>query len=154
MPKVTVITATYTLERLNDVKQLLDSINRQTNRDFDMFIVVERVPALVEMISAYISENKYQNMAVIFNEGPGGASANRNLAIGRAAGDIIAFVDDDAAVSPDWVNEIIRVFEEDESVIGVTGPITPLWHTDTAADWVPPEFYWIFSCTGSSYFAP
>lgn len=151
MPKVSIITATYTLDRLPDVKQLLDSVNRQTNPDFDLFIVVERMPELVEMISAYIAENNYCSMKVIYNQGPGGASANRNLAIGQAEGEIIAFVDDDAVVSTDWVSEIVRVFSEDESVIGVTGPITPLWQTDTAADWVPPEFYWIFSCTGSSF---
>lgn len=145
-PKVSIITATYTLDRLDDVKQLLDSVNRQTDNNYDMFVVVERTPELVDKISAYISEKKYANIQLVYNDGPGGASANRNLAINKAKGDIIAFVDDDAVVSPDWVSGIVKTFTEDDSVIGVTGPILPLWQ-DGAADWVSPEFYWIFSCT-------
>jgi glycosyltransferase involved in cell wall biosynthesis len=145
-PKVSIITASYTLDRLADVKQLLDSVHRQTSNDFNMFIVVERTLEMVDRILEYISEKKYANMRVIYNEGPGGASANRNLALQKAEGDIIAFVDDDAVINPDWVEEIIKAFDEDDSVIGVTGPILPLWQTGSA-DWVSPEFYWIFSCT-------
>ena len=145
-PRVSIITATYTPERLTDVQQLLDSVTRQTSRDFEMIVVVERARELIDVIAAYTMEKKYNNIELVYNEGPGGASANRNLAIPRAKGDIIAFVDDDAVLSPDWVAEIIRSFDDDSSVIGVKGPILPLWQ-DKKEEWVPPEFFWIFSCT-------
>jgi glucosyl-dolichyl phosphate glucuronosyltransferase len=146
IPKVSIVTATYSTGRLKDIKQLLDSANRQTSTDFDMSIIVEREPKIAEDLINYISKNQYSNMAVIYNDGPGGASANRNLAIQKARGNIIAFVDDDAVLNPGWVEAIVQAFDEDTSVIGVTGPILPLWQIDSGG-WVPPEFYWIFSCT-------
>ena len=87
-------------------------------------------------------------MSVIYNDGPQGLSSARNLAIQQSQSDIIAFVDDDALLDKHWVNEIIRNYAEDNSVIGVTGPIMPLWENDHMS-WFPPEFYWIFSCTNN-----
>jgi glycosyltransferase involved in cell wall biosynthesis len=126
--------------------QLLDSVAVQSNRNFDLVMVVERSRELLDAISAYIKDKKYSAMSVVFNDGPQGLSAARNLGIARSQSDIVAFVDDDAVVDKDWVDQIIRTYAEDKSVIGVTGPIYPLWENKDMA-WFPPEFYWIFSCT-------
>jgi glucosyl-dolichyl phosphate glucuronosyltransferase len=146
--KVSIITSCYTSERLKDIKQLIDSIASQTNQNFEALIVAERSIELKDTIANYIQEKGYLHIKVLFNTGPHGISAARNLAISQAEGDILAFVDDDAVVDYQWVNAIIKSFEGDESIVGVTGPIKPLWEKLSMV-WFPPEFYWIFSCTSN-----
>jgi len=86
------------------------------------------------------------NHKVLFNDGEPGLSAARNLGIKHAQGDIIAFVDDDVVLFPNWAEEVIKGFD-DESIIGVTGPALPLWEDEKSMSWFPEEFYWIISCT-------
>jgi glucosyl-dolichyl phosphate glucuronosyltransferase len=146
--KVSIITSCYTSERLNDIKQLIDSIASQTNQNYEALIVAERSIELKNTIIDYIQEKGYLHIKILFNTGPNGISVARNLAISQAEGDILAFVDDDAVVDRDWVDAIIKSFQEDEGIVGVTGPIKPLWEKQSMV-WFPPEFYWIFSCTSN-----
>jgi glucosyl-dolichyl phosphate glucuronosyltransferase len=85
-------------------------------------------------------------MRVIFNSGEQGLSSARNLGVANAKGEIIAFVDDDALLVPGWTEATLKTYRDDDSVIGVTGPVIPLWEAQSM-DWFPREFYWIFSCT-------
>ena len=144
--KISIITTSYTMDRLNDIIELLDSVSVQTYQNIETVFIAERSPELADSIQGYISEKGYSNMQVLYNEGEWGVSSARNLAIGPVKGDIIAFVDDDALLFPDWAEETVKTYAEDSSVIGVTGPIFPLWERDSTS-WFPQEFYWIFSCT-------
>ena len=144
-PKLTIITSCYSDERYQDLTELLDSLHGQTYKNMEAIIVIERSRALKEKIKDYIDTKNYQDMRVIFNEGPWGISQARNLAIQQSTGDIIAFIDDDAIAFSDWAEGIVETYKDD-SVISVTGPILPLWE-DESMSWIPKEFYWIFSCT-------
>jgi glycosyltransferase involved in cell wall biosynthesis len=145
-PLVSIITTVYTPGRFKDITELLDSLNAQSYKNTETLIVAERLPELAENIKKYIAEKGYAGIRVLFNEGEWGSYPSRNLAIGEAKGDIIAFVDDDAVPFPDWVEQTVRVYSQDSSAIGVTGPILPLWQ-DKSMEWFPGELYWIFSCT-------
>ena len=146
LPKVSIITTCYTLDRLKDVTELLDSIQAQSYKNTETLIVTERSAELTDSISRYIAERGYPHMQVLYNEGEWGSYPSRNLAIKQAKGEIIAFVDDDAILFPDWVEEMAETYAQDNSVVGVTGPILPLWEQDSMS-WFPRELYWIFSCT-------
>ena len=50
-----------------------------------------------------------------------GVAYSRNLAVKAAKGEIIAFVDDDACVSPDWLDRIERAFLRDSGIGLVSG---------------------------------
>jgi glycosyltransferase involved in cell wall biosynthesis len=145
-PLVSIITTVYTQDRFKDITELLDSLAAQSYKNTETLIVAERLPELAEDIKKYIAGKGYSNMRVLFNEGEWGSYPSRNLGIGEAKGDIIAFVDDDAVPFPDWMEQTVKVYTEDSSVVGVTGPILPLWQ-DKSMDWFPGELYWIFSCT-------
>jgi glycosyltransferase involved in cell wall biosynthesis len=144
--KISIITTGYTLDRFKDITELLDSIEAQTYSNTETLIVAERSPELADSIKKYIAEKGYPHMQVLYNEGEWGASSARNLAIEQAKGDIITFVDDDAILFPDWIEEMVETYAQDNSVVGVTGPILPLWEQDSMS-WFPRELYWIFSCT-------
>ncbi len=49
-------------------------------------------------------------------------------ALGVAAGDVIAFTDDDVDVDPSWI-ETIRSIMRDKSIALAGGPVTPRWET-------------------------
>ncbi|HAS05098.1 MAG TPA: hypothetical protein DCR71_05040, partial [Dehalococcoidia bacterium] len=60
-------------------------------------------------------------------------------------GEIIAFVDDDVVLFPDWAEEMAKAFDND-TIIGATGSAFPLWENNSLK-WLPEEFYWLISCT-------
>jgi glycosyltransferase involved in cell wall biosynthesis len=144
-PLLSIIITAYTTERLADIYELLKSIKSQTYANTETIFVVERSKQLLERISSYATENNIPNLKVLFNDGEPGLSAARNVGIKAAKGDIIAFVDDDVLLYPDWAEKMINA-HRDDSIIGVTGPAIPLWE-DPSMAWFPQEFYWIISCT-------
>jgi GT2 family glycosyltransferase len=73
-----------------------------------------------------------------------GAGPARNTAAEAIGSDIIAFMDDDAEAYPNWIQELLRVFE-DPSVVAVGGPPLPLYETARPA-WFPANFDWVFGC--------
>lgn len=58
----------------------------------------------------------------------GGVALARNTGIEQAAGDIVAFTDDDALVSEGWLAALEGCFT-DPDVAGAGGPVLPLWQT-------------------------
>ncbi|MFC1846810.1 glycosyltransferase [Chloroflexota bacterium] len=144
--KISIIVPFYDRQRLGDVKELLDSIQAQDYEDIETLVVAERSQEMADNISGYVKEKGYKGVRVLFNQGEWGSYSARNLGIEQASGDVIAFIDDDALLLPGWAQETASHYAEDESVIGLTGPILPLWQ-DESMSWFPREFYWIFSCT-------
>ena len=98
-------------------------------------------------------EQNIPNLKVVFNVDKPGISAARNLGIKEANGGIIAFIYDDAVLSPQWAEETAKAYARDASVVGLTGPILPLWE-DPSMIWFPREFYWIFACTYHDWTEP
>jgi len=145
-PKISVIVTSYTIDRFKDITELLDSIQEQSYRNIETIVITEKSPELAESIRNYIQKKDYPNVVVLHNQGEWGLSSARNLGIKQASGEITAFIDDDALLFPNWAEETVRAYAEDSSIVGLTGPIIPLWE-DEAMSWFPREFYWVFSCT-------
>ena len=144
-PLLSVVVTTYTLARLGDVKELLQSLNAQTYANIEVVFVGERVPGLCEEIQSFSHSIGHTDLRTCFNSGEPGLSLARNLGVAQARGDIIAFVDDDVVLFPDWAENMVKPYA-DKAVIGVTGPSYPMWRDDRV-QWLPKEFYWIVSCT-------
>ena len=53
-----------------------------------------------------------------------GAAAARNVGIDLARGDILVFLDDDVILEPDFLREMLAVYEQDRAAAGVSGIIT------------------------------
>jgi len=145
-PLLSIVITSYTMERLRDVFQLLDSLKSQTYPNLEIIVVVERSADLLESIKQHVSGQTMPSIRIIFNSGEQGLSAARNLGFRESNGNIIAFIDDDAFPGPEWAEQIIKTYGDD-SIIGVTGPSIPLWENDNLA-WVPEEFYWIIGASG------
>ena len=146
LPKISVVISCYTMDRFSDITKLLDSLQSQSYTNIETIVVTERSPELTENIKSYVHNKNYLNVQVLYNQNEWGASASRNLGAKQASGQIIAFVDDDAIPFSDWAEEMATAYANDSTIIGLTGPILPLWE-DISMAWFPKEFYWIFSCT-------
>jgi len=143
---LSVIVTSYTPDRLQDVYELLGSIQGQSYPYIETVFVGERDPNLCRQVRAYARAIAMPRVKVAFNHGVQGLSAARNLGLRHARGEVIAFVDDDVILFPDWAEEMVNTYAQHEAAIGATGAAYPAWERPAMA-WFPKEFYWIISCT-------
>jgi GT2 family glycosyltransferase len=115
--KADVTVAVTTFNRPDDLTQCLASLSRQTIKDFDVLIVnggaLEPVEAAVK--------NFRLNIKVITQSKKGLVEA-RNACWKEAQGRIVCIIDDDLVVAETWLEEILKTFDQDDSIGGVTGP--------------------------------
>jgi len=147
-PLLSIVITSYTLDRLKDITELLNSIKAQTYAHVETILVVERSMELLDRLKQYVAEKAIPQAKVVFNHGERGLSAARNLGVAQSSGKILAFIDDDAFPFSDWAEQIVKTYDDD-TVIGVTGSSIPLWE-DKKLAWVPEEFYWIIGGSGYS----
>ena len=144
-PIISIVVTAYTIERINDIFELLDSVQAQTFKDLDTIFIIERSEELMYKVNDYIKQKNIACVNAIFSKDKIGLSGARNLGITKAKGKIIAFIDDDVVLFPNWAEEMVKAYH-DESTIGVTGPGLPMWE-DNKLKWLPEELYWIVSAT-------
>lgn len=147
-PSLSIIVTSYTLDRLQDLQDLLESLHSQSYQNMEIVLVGERDRELCDRVRAYAETRHFSNLRVVYNDGAPGLSAARDLGARYARAEILAFIDDDALAFPDWAEELVRSFS-DKTIVGLTGPALPLW-VDKRTGWLPQELYWIIGCTGWS----
>jgi len=123
-PKLTSTVVIATRNRPDPLRETLQSLNRQSllpdlvvivdsSDGEDSRIVVERLrPAL--------------NFPLLYTQTPiRGAARQRNLGAQQTENDLIFFLDDDVILEPDFLREIVGIFERDSegAIGGVSGTI-------------------------------
>ena len=73
-----------------------------------------------------------------------GLSRARNVGVAAAAGEIVAFIDDDAKATPDWLAHIVDTFSQHERAAIAGGPVRPIWVTPRPS-WLHPRLEPYFS---------
>jgi len=142
---LSVVVTAYTTERINDICELLDSVKSQTFKDIETIFIVERSEDLLNKINTYVKQKDIPNIKTVFSKDKLGLSGARNLGISLAMGKIIAFIDDDVVLFPNWAEKMVKAYHSEE-IIGVTGPGLPMWEEE-GLKWLPKELYWIVSAT-------
>jgi len=120
-------------------------MEKQTYKDSESLIVIDGNEELYEKIKDYVLSNDLQSVRVILNPEHKGLSYCRNIGIAHTTGDIIAFVDDDTVLDPNWADALIKTFD-DEEIGAVTGDVIPLWEHEEMS-WFPKELHWMISCS-------
>jgi glycosyltransferase involved in cell wall biosynthesis len=146
LPTISLVVPCYSLERLQDILTLLDSVERQTHPVDELIVVVQRSQPLRSQLEARLADNAASGWRLIFLELEPQVSRARNAGVGEARSDIIAFVDDDSVLSDDWAERTCETYALRQDIIGVAGAIVPLWDSPAMA-WFPRELYWMLSCT-------
>jgi GT2 family glycosyltransferase len=140
--KISVIIPCYSMERFEDTLEAVRSAWEQTVKPIEVIICVDHNEALFDRLQKEVPENTI----VLLNNNAHGVSETRNTGIRRAAGDIIAFIDDDAVARKDWLENILPSFA-DPNVMVIGGESTAIWPKGKAPFWFPDEFDWTIGCT-------
>jgi GT2 family glycosyltransferase len=117
-----------TIGRLNSAARLFSSLARQTCKDFDVIFV--HAPDISAEAARKLC-GKFSGLTVTLLQSEDTClSRSRNLALSSAAGDIIAFADDDCAYEPDTVAGVCAAFAAHAGVQVIMGRSVDMEDTD------------------------
>ncbi|KFF97071.1 family 2 glycosyl transferase [Streptomyces scabiei] len=142
-PAVSVVVCVYTEDRWEDILAAVASVRAQSRPALETLLVVDHNQALLERLTGAYKE--IDEVRVLTNAGPRGLSAGRNTGIAASQGEIIAFLDDDAAAEPDWLAYFVEGYA-DPRVMAVGGRTVPAWASGRRPVWFPEEFDWVVGC--------
>lgn len=97
-PAVSIITPAYNIAGY--IRETLDSIRAQTFTDFELILINDGSPDTEEFEGAI---EPYMDDIVYLKQPNSGAGASRNVAIGHARGELLAFLDGDDIWLPDFL---------------------------------------------------
>ena len=114
---ISVIMLTYNRENL--VSRAIESILRQTYRDFEFVIVnngsIDRSGQIADEYAA-----KDGRIRVIHRE-RGNIGAGRNTGLDAAQGEYITFIDDDDWADPDFLEFLLKLLDENQADVSICG---------------------------------
>jgi glycosyltransferase involved in cell wall biosynthesis len=139
MTSVSVVICAHTEERWEATLAAVASVRAQTIPTAEIILVVDHNPVLHRRLAATLPD-----LTVVENCQERGLSGGRNTGIAMATGDIVAFLDDDAAAEPTWL-EFLAESYADPAVAGVGGLTRPRWQARRPS-WFPDEFGWVVGC--------
>jgi GT2 family glycosyltransferase len=137
---VSVVICAYTEDRFEDITASVASIRAQHRRPVETVLVIDYNDALLRR-----ARTAFPDVTVVANDQTRGLSGARNTGVELVTGDIVAFLDDDARATPDWLTHLVAPYA-DPTVAGVGGTVSPDWTTGRPA-WFPPEFDWVVGCS-------
>jgi glycosyltransferase involved in cell wall biosynthesis len=138
--KISVVICAYTEERWDDVLAAVASVRAQSLAAHEVIVVVDHNPALLGRLRPALPDVK-----VIPNAGPQGLSGGKNTGVAASAGDVVAFLDDDAVAEAGWLSAMASGYDG-ANVAGVGGLTLPRWD-GAVPRWFPEEFAWVVGCT-------
>jgi glycosyltransferase involved in cell wall biosynthesis len=137
--KISVVVCAHDSARWTELGQALQSLREQTLPPHEVIVVVDHNEDLLRRIRDELDVVAIENSQI---RGLGGA---RNSGWLSSSGDVVAFLDDDAIATPDWLRHLATRYA-DASVAGVGGGAEPLW-ADRRPPWFPKEFDWVVGCS-------
>lgn len=146
IPTVSIVSSIYDMVGYANLKSLVASIERQSRRDLELVIVIERERGGYRQLKEYLQDVTSFPTTIIYSNQSLGIAKSRNLGANNCRGRIISFVDDDAQLLGDWVGELVGAFSRHPKAIGVTGPSLPDWENPQDR-WFPQELFWVIGCS-------
>jgi glycosyltransferase involved in cell wall biosynthesis/GT2 family glycosyltransferase len=141
-PTISIVVCAYTDERLELLAAGVESLRNQTVAPHELVLVIDHAPELEA-----IARERWPDAQIVANSEQQGLSGARNTGVAECSGEIVAFLDDDAAAAPNWIERLGAAYL-DPNVLGAGGSVRPNWETERPG-WFPPEFDWVVGCTHS-----
>jgi glycosyltransferase involved in cell wall biosynthesis len=126
--------------RWSQLQAALLSLEHQHLRPAETVLVVDHNSSLFER-----ARRHFGGSIVVQNSARPGLGGARNSGIGASSASVVAFLDDDAVASPEWLSQLAAPYSDPE-VAGVGGGVAPVWST-ARPRWFPSEFDWVVGCT-------
>ncbi len=103
---VSVIIITY--NRLKDLIDLINNLQEQTFSDFEIIVVDNDS----QDETAQVIPNKFPNIHFVANPFNAGVPGGRNIGIRQATGEYLVFIDNDAEIDPEFLQQVITMFKK------------------------------------------
>jgi|GEM_PF-589271 glycosyltransferase involved in cell wall biosynthesis len=98
-----------------------------------------------EIVQRLANEHRRNGLQIRYSlERKLGLSHARNRSIAMSNADVVAFVDDDAVASPQWLESVLAGYEKSPDVWAVGGPVDPIWD-GVQPKWLTPSMYGMLS---------
>lgn len=143
-PAASVIICCFTFDRWDDVVASVDSALGQQPAPAEVIVVVDHNPALLDRLEAELLPGR-PGLSVVANAASQGLSGARNTGLKLVAGEVVAFLDDDAQACDGWLAGHLAAYD-DPRVLGVGGKLVPRWDVSRPG-WFPHDFDWVIGCT-------
>jgi glycosyltransferase involved in cell wall biosynthesis/GT2 family glycosyltransferase len=137
-----VLICAFTMERIERIAAAIESLEAQTLAPHEILLVIDHSPELEAAC-----RDRWPRVRVLANREQQGLSGARNTGLAESAGEVVAFLDDDAVADADWIESLARAYG-DPGVLGAGGTVRPIWD-EGRPGWFPPEFDWVVGCTHS-----
>ncbi len=111
-PRVSVVVCTY--NRADSLRLTLASLEHLTYPSFEVVVVEGPSTDRTDRVLT-----AYEGVVKRVRTSERNLSAARNLGVAASAGDVMAFIDDDAVADGRWLDDLVPAFEEPE--VGATG---------------------------------
>jgi GT2 family glycosyltransferase len=123
-----------TVDRVEPLDRLLDSLERQSHRDFCVLLVDQNPDDRLEPVLG-----RHSGLDVVHRRSARGLSRARNAVLDRLSAELVAFPDDDCVYTDDLLERVARRFAERPELDGLTGRAVGLdgqssssWKADSA----------------------
>jgi cellulose synthase/poly-beta-1,6-N-acetylglucosamine synthase-like glycosyltransferase len=146
-PTVSVIICAYTEDRWSLLGNCVASVDAQTARPIEIILCIDHNEELLRRSKQHFGMGRPTGaipLAVVANKYDGHLGSARNTAAEIASGEVLAFLDDDAAAAADWLERLVAPYS-DPRVAAVGGAPLPVFE-EQRPRWFPREFDWVFGC--------
>ncbi|HEY2272476.1 MAG TPA: glycosyltransferase [Jatrophihabitantaceae bacterium] len=143
MTSADVVICTYTDDRWELLERAVRSALEQSVTPQQVIICVDHNDALYERCRTAWAD--VTSIVVVPNAFAGRLGSARNTALLQCKADVVAFLDDDAAAEPDWLERLLVVYAGNPYAVAVGGAPRPDYGAPRP-DWFPPAFDWVFGC--------
>jgi GT2 family glycosyltransferase len=124
---VSVVIATK--DRPSELRATIESVAAQTRPAFEVIVVDQSASSGLDGVREALAQvaaerGNAPELRYRHDRELAGAAPARNVGIELARGDVLVFLDDDVALEPRFLAELVSVYESDPMVAGVSGIIT------------------------------
>jgi len=141
--KASVVVCTYTMDRYDDFAEAVDSVLRQTYDPIEIVLVSDGNEEVADRMSDDFGH--FDSVRVHCTDENQGISYSRTRGAELATGELVAFLDDDAIATHDWIETLVETYESTDAY-AVGGRLDPHWLAGQPS-FLPEEFYWLIGCT-------
>jgi len=141
--KASVVVCTYTMDRYDDFAEAVSSVLRQTYDPIEIVLVSDGNEAVADRM--FDDFGHFDSVQVHCTDENRGISYSRTRGAELATGELVAFLDDDAIATHDWIETLVETYESTDAY-AVGGRLDPHWLAGQPS-FLPEEFYWLIGCT-------
>lgn len=142
-PFISVVICAFSSKRFDMTIDCIYSIFNNSYKNYEIILVIDGNSELKQKMD--IKFKDVSNITIIENKENQGPAISRNRGVECAKGEIVAFIDDDAFATSDWLSHIAEDFYHHPDIFVVGGKLLLVY--EKVSKKLPEELLWIVGGT-------